>query len=221
MRRREPNVPIALPLTIEREEIIHFLGYPSGGRAPERIEALLARTLAEARGLARARGVFVPLPVERATEVGLERIDATGLVIGMVTVGDGIECRAAEALERGAATEGLLLDAAGSAAAEEAADRLGAIISGDETAEPRHVSCRVSPGYGRWPIEAQASLFERLPHEAIGLTLLPSMLMVPRKSISFAMWLGADARPIAGLAGCARCRLERCRYRREPMSEES
>jgi len=221
MRRREPNVPIAFPLTIEREEVLHFLGYPGGGRAPARIEALLARTLDEARRLARARGVFTPLPVERAGEVGLERIDATGLVIGMVTVGEDIERRVAEAMNGNAATEALLLDAAGSAAAEEAADRLGAIISGNEAVEPRHVSCRVSPGYGHWPIEAQAPLFERLPHEAIGVTLLPSMLMVPRKSISFAMWLGADARPIAGLAGCARCRLEHCRYRRAPMSEES
>jgi hypothetical protein len=221
MRGPASKAPIALPLTIEREEVLHFLGYPAGERAPERIEALLARTLAEARRLARARGVYASLAVERAGEVGLERIDATGLVIGMVTAGDGIERRAADAMDRGAATEALLLDAAGSAAAEEAADRLGAIISGDENARPRPVSCRVSPGYAHWPLASQTALFERLPHEAIGVTLLPSMLMVPRKSISFAMWLGADARPIAGLAGCARCRLEHCRYRRVSASEES
>ena len=221
MHRPAANAPIELSLTIERKEVLHFLGYPSGERAPARIEALLAQALAEARRLAHSRGVYASLPVERAAEVGLEPIDATGLVIGMVTAGDGIERRAAEAMDRGAATEALLLDAAGSAAAEEAADRLSAVISGDESAELRPVSCRVSPGYGHWPLAAQAALFERLPHESIGVTLLPSMLMVPRKSISFAMWLGADARPIAGLAGCARCRLEHCRYRRVSAPEES
>lgn len=221
MDRPETNTPIALPVTITREEVLHFLGYPGGTHAPERIETMLVQTLAEARRLASGRGVYASLPVERAGEVGLERIDATGLVIGMVTAGDGIERRAAEAMARGAATEALLLDAAGSAAAEEAADRLGAVISGDETGEPRPVSCRVSPGYGHWSIASQTALFERLPHEAIGVTLLPSMLMVPRKSISFAMWLGADTRPIAGLAGCARCRLEHCRYRRVAASEDS
>jgi len=221
MRGPAPNAPIALPLTIEREEVLHLLGYPDDEDAPERIEELLARMLAEARRLSRARGVYASLPVERAGEVGLERMDATGLVIGMVTAGDGIERRVAEAMDRGAVTEALLLDAAGSAAAEEAADRLGAIISGDESNEARPVSCRVSPGYGHWPLTAQTALFERLPHEAIGVRLLPSMLMVPRKSISFAMWLGADARPITGLAGCARCRLEHCRYRRLSAAEES
>ena len=43
-------------------------------------------------------------------------------------------------------------------------------------------------------------------------------MMVPRKSISFAMWLGARERPAAGLAGCIRCTLEHCRYRRVPKA---
>lgn len=216
---------VSLPLSIDRDDVLHFLGYPDGQKPFGRIAGLLSETLREARRLVRPRGIFDVLPVERAVDLGLEARDATRLVAGIVTIGAGIETRATELLRAGAVTEALLLDAAGSAAAEEAADRLGALIAGEagdqtSTAQSRasHLSCRISPGYGTWPIAAQRAMFDHLPHAAIEVELLPTMLMVPRKSISFAMWLGADARPISGLSGCARCEFERCRYRREVVA---
>ena len=111
-------------------------------------------------------------------------------------------------------TRALLLDAAGSAAAEEAADRLGAVIAGDSSRDDPRVTCRLSPGFGRWTLDNQPSLFGLLPHTDLGVHLEPSMMMVPRKSISFAMWLGARERPAAGLTGCDSCTLQHCRYRR-------
>jgi hypothetical protein len=218
---------VSLPVTIERDDVLHFLGYPEGQSPFGRIAGLLTETLREARRLVRPRGVFELLQPEQATDLGLDVLDATRLVAGLVTIGDGIESRSTELLRSGAATEALLLDAAGSAAAEEAADRLGALVAGDggdwalqAVSRAGHVSCRISPGYGAWPITAQRALFDRLPHAAIGVELMPTMLMLPRKSISFAMWLGADARPITGLSGCARCALEHCRYRKSSRGEE-
>jgi hypothetical protein len=209
---------IAIPLTVSRDEVLHFLGYVGERRPADRIDRLLEVALEDARRLVFARGVFVRHPVDRSREVGLEPVEASGLVLGIVTIGLPLERWAAELMTTGQATRSLLLDAAGSAAVEEAADRLGAIIGGDSAADARsaaaHVSCRVSPGYGGWPIRSQQSLFSVVPHRDAGVTLLPSMMMVPRKSISFAMWLGADRRPVAGLSGCARCELEQCRYRR-------
>ncbi len=232
---------LRLPLLLRREEVLHFLGYPETHNPPPRIEARIGPALAEARGLAAAAGTYRHLPVMAASSLGLEPIAAAGLVIGLVTVGGGIEKQVAEYLGTGDATGALLLDAAGSAAAEEAADHLGAIIANADPeigmeGPPRNgplagrptdqappageiepaspVSCRISPGYGSWPLEAQRALLDRLPHARLGVSLSPAMLMVPRKSISFAMWLGADARPIAGISGCARCQLGHCRYRR-------
>ena len=212
---------IRLSLTIERDDVLQFLGYPTGQKPVDRVGALMDEVIEEARTRANARGSFVKLDVARVSWLGLESIDASGLVVGLVTIGDRIERRASELLAAGETTRALLLDAAGSAAVEEAADRLGAIIAGDDGQAPilqdriAHVSCRISPGYGRWPISAQQRLFAVLPHAGLGVLLLPSMMMVPRKSISFAMWLGADARPISGLSGCSRCELERCRYRKD------
>ena len=227
-------------LTVARSEVLHFLGYPDGHEPRPRIADLLNECLAEARQLVRGRGVWTRLDPHEAPAIGLEPVAASGLVIGLVTAGAAIVAAASARMERGDATGALLLDACGSAAAEEAADRISAAIVaavsagvGDvggagsaaeatpvDAGRAATVSCRISPGYGRWRLTSQEALFARLPYRAIGMHLEHSLLMVPRKSVSFAMWLGADARPLAGLSGCARCELESCRYRREPRSIE-
>jgi hypothetical protein len=209
-----PVIVSTLRLSIREKEVLHFLGYPEGRRPAGRLERLLEDALHEARRLATARGAFRTIPVSSAAEVGLPAEDADGLVLGIVTAGGGIERRVTELLGRGEAARALLLDAAGSAAAEEAAHRLSVRIVGGRTSAGSDVSCRVSPGYGRWPLSAQEALFARLPHAAVGVFLNPSLLMVPRKSISFALWIGARGAPRSGLSGCDTCGLVQCRYRR-------
>lgn len=226
-------------LSLPRVDVLHFLGYPAGREPQPRVAALVDDGLAIARGLVRGRGVWTTLPADQAVEVGLAPIAASGLVIGLVTAGAAIVEAASISMARGDATTALILDACGSAAAEEAADRISAAIVASvggmggmggiggidgeappaaETDRPAAISCRISPGYGKWPLSSQPALFARLPHREIGVRLDPSLLMVPRKSVSFAMWLGADARPLSGLSGCARCELESCRYRRAPQA---
>lgn len=226
---------VELPLALERADVLHFLGYPRGREPQPRVADRLAACLAKARGLVRGRGVWTTLPVDEAPEVGLAPVPASALVIGLVTAGAAIVEAASDRMAVGDATGALIFDACGSAAAEEAADRISAAIlaalanaaggaapAALEPAAPQAateraaaVSCRISPGYGKWALASQPALFARLPHREIGVHLEPSLLMVPRKSVSFAMWLGADARPLAGLSGCARCELASCRYRRE------
>lgn len=209
-----PVIVSSLRLSIRETDVLHFLGYPKGRRPAKRLEPLLMDVLHEARRLAAARGAFRTFPVSSASSVGLEPERADGLVLGLVTVGAGIEQRVTELLGRGEDSRALILDAAGSAAAEEAAHRLSARIVVGKTTSSADAACRISPGYGRWPLTAQRALFARLPHEALGVSLNPSMMMVPRKSISFALWLGAQTAPRAGLSACDTCGLPRCRYRR-------
>lgn len=209
-----PVIVSRLRLSIRESEVLHFLGYPKGRRPATRLEPLLKDVLREARSLAAACGGFRKLPVSSAGEVGLSAEHADGLVLGLVTAGGGIERRVTELLGRGEDSRALLLDAAGSAAAEEAANRLSAQVVGARTEGELDVGCRVSPGYGHWPLSAQEALFSFLPHEALGVSLNSSMMMVPRKSISFALWIGAESAPRSGLSGCLTCGLPHCRYRR-------
>ncbi len=208
-----------LSLRLDRDEVLRFLGYPDGREPGPRVAAALAAALDQARGWIDARGVFRRFAAGRAADAGLppprSGAPVTVLVLGLVTAGEGLERRAAELSRHGRTSEALFFDAAGSAAAEEAADRLCAQVVGAAAAPPdgERLSCRVSPGYGDWPLAAQRLLFDLLPHAAIGVELLPSLMMRPRKSVSFAMWLGADGRPVPGLSGCDHCLLDRCAFR--------
>ena len=71
---------------------------------------------------------------------------------------------------------------------------------------------RISPGYGDFPLEFQRELFRFLPcTSALGLTLSPSLLMTPSKSVTGVMGLsrtGADS------PGCSACHLADCSFRR-------
>jgi hypothetical protein len=212
---------VSLSVEITREELLHFLEYPPGHQPPARIDKLAAAVLPEARALADARGCFLELAVDQAAEVGLPPVEADGLAIGLVTAGPAIEGRSKALMEAGELTRALIMDAAGSAAAEEAADRLSALIVGEgDTERAEAVSCRLSPGYGRWKLEAQRQLFPLLPHAELGVELNDSCLMVPRKSISFAMWLGAREPIGTGIAGCEGCAHPHCRYRRKAQGRE-
>jgi hypothetical protein len=203
---------LALEVRVPREEALHFLGYGARRGPGPRIEGLLGEMLEEARVRVEPRGVFRILAAEEAEPLGLEARPARPLALGLVTIGPALERRVSELVAQGEATRALILDAAGSAAAEEAADALECRIHDGPA------SRRFSPGYGSWPVTAQRSLFALLPHEEIGVSLLPSCLMTPRKSVSFALWLGGaeDDLPCGDDLPnrCEVCGLLTCPYRR-------
>lgn len=218
-----PAATIRLDVALPREAVLSFLDYPAAHAPPPRISSLVDELLAEARALVHARGCVTELEPAAAGRVGLRPLAADGLVLGLVTIGAKLEARVSELARAGEATRALLLDAAGSAAAEEAADRLSALCAAGPAELPAEagqpaapIPCRLSPGFGSWPLEQQRALFAHLPHETLGVTLSPTFLMVPRKSISFALWLGAREPAERGLRGCAHCALARCRHRQEP-----
>lgn len=67
------------------------------------------------------------------------------------------------------------------------------------------------PGYCGWNITEQASLLELLPAEELRVSLSPSMLMHPVKSLSGVMGIGRHVR--YKKSGCADCNLSHCTYR--------
>ena len=217
---------LPLPVAIRRPEVLHFLGYGARARPGARIEAALETALEEARALAAPLGVWCAVSADRVGPLGLEPCPGCELAAGLVTIGPALEQRITRLLADGETTRALLLDAAGSAAAEEAAAELERRILAARGAEAGRAARRFSPGYGRWPVTAQRELLALLPHQEIGVRLLPSCLMAPRKSVSFALWLGNEGRPPQGggvpVPGCRECGLAFCPYREtSPPAEEN
>lgn len=220
---------IDLAVTIRAEETLRLLGYPPERDPPDRIARAFEEALREARALVRPRGVWRRMkPGEAAGVDAPPTVTATSFVLGLATIGPLLETAVSRAAAGGETVRALLLDSAGSAAVEEAADELSRHVlrfgpAGQPAPKPDasqdRIPCRISPGYGDWPLEAQRLVFAKLPHAALGVRLVPSCLMIPRKSITFGFWLDAQGEPVMAGAGCSRCPLTSCSYRRKESAQ--
>ena len=81
-------------------------------------------------------------------------------------------------------TAGLLLDAAGTAAVEVAADQVCDFIKSQITRQGYLTLPRFSPGYGEWDITVQPLILDLANGDAINLKVTDSCMLLPRKSIT-------------------------------------
>ncbi len=115
-------------------------------------------------------------------------------------------------------SDAMVLDVCASAAVESAADDFEAKLSQELLAEGKYLTNRFSPGYGDLPLHTQRPLLSHLnASRAIGVTLTPTNLMVPRKSVTAIMGI-CDHIKEQTLGGCGSCPLKtKCTYRAHHM----
>lgn len=99
-------------------------------------------------------------------------------------------------------TRAVMLDALGSAYVEAACDAAETEIAARFPG--MYLTDRFSPGYGDLPLEIQPQLLEAAEARRIGVSLTPSLLMTPQKSVSALIGL-ADRQQMARIRGCAFC----------------
>jgi len=183
---------------------------------PGRFGREVAGAIDEARACAAPRACWRPLASAEAAELVSGPTPVARLVrrgpcwAFLATVGPALEARVREHLDAGRFLEGVLLDAAGSVAAEAVCDRVQTTVEDGAAG-----SARFSPGYCGWALEAQRGLFSLLDAVAVGVRLRPSLLMEPLKSVSGVVVAGApdDLRP--ELAECRACDARGCTRRRK------
>jgi hypothetical protein len=110
----------------------------------------------------------------------------------------------------------LLVDAVASAAVEAATGLLHDHIQAKMRERGLNVTNRFSPGYCGWPVTDQQALFSRFPKRFCDITLTESSLMIPMKSVSGIIGIGARA--ARKDYPCSRCEREFCMYRSYPQS---
>ena len=101
-----------------------------------------------------------------------------------VTVGSEIEREVTKKFERGEYLSSVLLDAAATAAVEQAADVMEKNFAAHFAKDGFKLRWRFSPGYGDWDLTEQAKLFKICGAEQIGLRLSSAMMLEPRKSVT-------------------------------------
>ena len=112
-------------------------------------------------------------------------------------------------------SDAVILDSAQSTAIENVCDNFEAIMRQKYMEEGLYLTDRFSPGYGDLPMDRKKKILEILfTEKRIGLTLTPSNIMVPRKSVTCIIGI-SDHKQTLRLRGCASCTLnQKCPYRK-------
>ena len=209
--------------SVERSEVLRYLGYagqPLTSELDARVDEMVGRCLEVARPRGCVRVVDVAERVE-AGGVPVVRLAGTALELGgrsierhlegaravavlAVTAGMGVDAE----LRRLSLTDRvgqLLLDAAGTALVERAADAAEASVVARAAERGLFANGRFSPGYGDLPLAVQPVLLATLDAQRLlGITLSSELLMTPTKSVTAVVGLFDEPRP-AARPGCAEC----------------
>lgn len=188
---------------------------------------LAERALAEGLPLLRPRVSYQRLGVERLTHERLalaggsvlsgplvtqHLASASDVAVMVCTVGPDLETRADEVMAEDM-LYGLALDGVGSAAAEALAVAACHYFEQQAADEGWRASVPINPGMVGWPVgEGQQQVFNILDAADKGVTLTATGMMIPRKSLSMVIGLGADVSDSG--SACDYCSMgDRCRYR--------
>ena len=214
------------PVTPSREEIHRYLGYAKGAAPALRLASRIEQIIDEVRPCVSGRAAFAIYGVTKHSRNSLAfgRVSITGQVsefmksadrisVFVATIGDEISKRAAEARKQGDSFAEWIIDAYGSCAVEATTDALMGRIQ-RHARKGEALTLRYSPGYCGMSIDQQQALFRLVSADAVGVKLLPSMLMYPLKSVSGIVGLGPKDAVTAYRSPCDTCDRVGCHMRR-------
>ena len=105
-----------------------------------------------------------------------------------------------------------LIDSIASETVEMAMDIIQDKLADQMKQKKMHITNRFSPGYCGWKLSEQKELFSLLPEGFCGISLNPSFLMVPIKSVSGIIGIGKDVKN--NVYPCKLCDMKDCIKRR-------
>ena len=198
--------------TFNEQVLLWYLGYPGGEKPDTRVAEALATQKKLLPDLLQPRGACGVFTGRVCFNPDFPLYDRE-IYLCVVTIGDKLEKRATEHAAAGDVLDSFVLDTLGSVYAEGAAAVAYQKFCEDARADELQVGCRISPGYGTWSLEHQKDIFALLPVEKIGVRLSPGLMMIPRKSVSFAAERSAAPLRLREGEQCDNCEMDNCRYR--------
>ena len=190
----------AMPLTLPRRQILSRLGYSEQTRLPDCQLDTLNRNIQRAFATISAKGIYTCQKIDSNDGETVILADQSKIacpaVAGMLkhcqevwlaatTVGKQITELTAACFSEGDAAAATVCDAVGSECADAAMDFLQNYAATQLKRSNRTLTdCRFSPGYGKWPLEAQKDFFRWLNLSSLGMTLTDSLFLIPEKSVT-------------------------------------
>ncbi len=214
------------PITVDVELALKGQGLQPGVRVLPAVLQAAQKAICEAGPVIEGRFVRSITRVERCDRTSVTtsklRLESPAIAHELANAGDvaAVVCTLGITIDERVAALltddpvlALAFDGLGSAACDRLASDLCEEISREASFEGLQVTGSLTPGMIGWPLSAaQAEVFALVDPSPIGVTLLASGQMIPRKSISFIVGIGAEVRPRT--SACERCSArDRCRYK--------
>lgn len=209
---------------IDRTEMMRYAGM--NPRAKEFPKNAIEDAVTEALALSTPKGIWQiwpyiprkglinspsPLTLQGNSILNHLKTSVSVAVIA-VTLGDEIEKASDRHFKEGHYVQGLLLDAAATAATEHIADQVNDYIKKKLAPSGQKTTWRFSPGYGDWTVTQQRELCRIIGADQIGIQVTDFSMLYPRKSVSAIIGISSCPQPKQGIA-CRHCRLLTCPFR--------
>jgi hypothetical protein len=222
-------------LDISAGIIEKFMGYEPG-QSPEPIPELIDEVFKVAHDHCDIRGGYlikddINLQKEEqllhinGTEFDIKRIIANQLrkidqiAMFVCTAGQGIGDFSKQLMHDGDFVKGYIVDVVGSEIVESAMDKIQDDLEKQMESTGLHITDRYSPGYCGWSVGEQHKLFSFFPRGFCGITLTPSSLMEPIKSVSGIIGIGENVRRKGYV--CNMCDMVNCIYREKKQPKKA
>jgi hypothetical protein len=214
-------------LTIDKNEIELTMGYMENN-IPLHFVELIDDVISKAEPLCKIKAGYKIVDIKKTTEQK-DDIYADGIflktqkiVTGKIkkadkaavficTIGSAMEEWSRKLLIEGDGVLSYIVDTVASVTVESLTDRLHDHIGQEMKKEGLKITNRYSPGYCDWVVSEQHKLFSMLPEKFCGISLTESALMVPIKSVSGIIGIGADVKWVKYT--CDTCGITDCTYR--------
>lgn len=215
---------------LARKQVVRSLGYIGKRQPPSGVSSLVDEYMKDAGQLIDARywyGLEDITAVEGLTSVIRDSVafesrmvagllkHCSKIVVFLTTIGEELEAKVRRLAEDGSMVHAYVLDAVGSIAAEEVAGHVETVAAEMARAEGLVAGRRFSPGYCDWNINQQRSLFRLAAAGSIGVSLTELGLMIPRKSVSGIIGIGAPGAGVETYNPCLNCARKDCLGRRD------
>lgn len=206
---------------LEQKEILRILGHTSPewsrSRRSKNIKATSKKLIEEMTEISfkliKSKGIYTIVESGELPEECLFK-STEKVAFCICTIGEYLEKKVEKLSQNGDLARAVILDAIGSVATESTADYITRVIATEAQTKSLYSSARFSPGYGGWKLENQRFIFSLLPAEKIKVSLNRSFMMIPRKSISFALNLSRSPFKDKKSTPCEICGLSDCRFKK-------
>ena len=188
---------------LNMNEILKYLGF-RGQELTEDIAKQLRRCTDEVLQAATPRLTYRQVPLEDGAVLGgtfagkdipTMLAPCEEVVLFGATLGPGVE-RLMMRYEVTNAADAVIMDACASTAIENICNNFESDMRAEIEAGGRYLTDRFSPGYGDLPISEQPKFFALLDMtRRVGVSLTPTTIMVPRKSVTAIMGIARTPQP--------------------------